>query len=91
MDEQKLVCVRCGLTSFVSMDKRRRKDELCVSCRTRPAKSISYGLEQPCKPWAGAFDENDNPLDHHGNLWLPGSRICKHSDCVQLYHIVGRF
>lgn len=85
MDEQKIVCVRCGQVSFVPLDKRKRKDGLCSSCRMRPAKTISYGLPKPCKPWSGEFDLNDNPL-LDGELVLPGGRVCGHKDCVEIDH-----
>ncbi len=87
MDEQKLTCVRCGMVSFVAPDKRKRKDELCSSCRARPAKTISYGLDRPCRPWGGAFDVEDNPL-LNGHLAFPGVRVCGHRDCCELTHIV---
>jgi hypothetical protein len=85
VDEQKIVCVRCGQVSFVPLDKRKRKDGLCFSCRMRPAKTISYGFGKPCKPWGGEFDRDDNPL-LDGELFMPGERICGHKDCVEVEH-----
>jgi hypothetical protein len=87
LEEQKLVCKRCGFTEFVPADKRKRKDELCVDCRRRPAKTINYGLDKSCKPHQGQFDMNDNPVEW-GHLFLPGKRVCGHRDCVELSHII---
>ena len=88
LDEQKLTCRRCGFTEFVPADKRKRQDELCADCRRRPAKTINYGLSKSCKPHQGQFDKEDNPVEL-GKLFMPGKRICKHSDCIEPAHIVG--
>lgn len=40
-----------------------------------------------CISHAGLFDERDNPLDDQGNLFLPGLRLCLHSDCVNPAHL----
>lgn len=85
MDGQKLVCERCGAVTYVSLEKRRPKEYFCSSCKARPAKSINYGLEKSCKPWAGEFDDLDNPL-LDGHLVLPGLRVCGHRDCVEISH-----
>lgn len=86
LEEQRLICKRCGFTEFVAADKRKRADSLCADCRRRPARSINYGLGKPCKPWHGLFDDWDNPvLD--GHLVLPGGRVCGHRDCVEVSHV----
>lgn len=85
-DEQRLICRRCGFTEFVAADKRKRKDSLCVDCRRKPAKSINYGLDKACVPWAGDFDLDDNPV-RFGKLVLPGERVCRHRDCVEPTHV----
>lgn len=66
-------------------DKRKRNEVLCVSCRARPARSIRYGSDR-CIPWQGSFTICDEPL-LHGELFLPGLRLCGHSDCVNPVHI----
>jgi hypothetical protein len=86
LDEQKLICKRCGFTEFVAADKRKRPDSLCADCRRKPAKSINYGLAKNCVPHRGDFDEDDNPIAW-GHLVLPGKRVCKHSDCIEPSHI----
>jgi hypothetical protein len=87
LEEQKLVCHRCGFTEFVPADKRKRKDKLCVDCRRKPAKTINYGLDRSCKPWDGCFNSDECPVEF-GQLVLPGERICGHKDCVEPAHIV---
>jgi hypothetical protein len=88
LEEQLFVCRRCGFQEFVPADKRKRADSLCSDCRRRPAKSINYGLSKPCKPHHGEFDHDDNPMEY-GHLFLPGKRLCKHSDCVEVSHILS--
>lgn len=88
LDEQKIVCVRCGFTEFVHPEKRKRKDELCADCRVRPAKTINYGLSKSCKPWHGEYDECDRPV-LGGHVFLPGERKCGHGDCVEVTHILS--
>lgn len=86
LDEQRLICKRCGFTEFVAPDKRKREDSLCSDCRARPRKTINYGHSKPCKIWHGDYDLDDNPIEN-GHLVLPGERICKHRDCVELTHL----
>lgn len=86
LEEQLVICRRCGFQQFVAADKRKRADSLCADCRRRPARTINYGLDKPCKPHGGEFDLNDNPMEW-GSLLLPGIRLCKHSDCVEPSHI----
>lgn len=87
LEEQRIICKRCGFTEFVAPDKRRRDDRLCSDCRARPRRSIDYGFDKPCKPWRGDFDELDNPIED-GHFVMPGKRVCKHSDCCEITHIV---
>lgn len=89
LEEQRIICKRCGFTEFVPADKRKRADSLCADCRRRPAKTINYGLDRPCKPHNGAFDYDDNPMEF-GTLLLPGNRLCKHRDCVEPSHVVRK-
>ncbi len=86
VDDNRLVCGRCGWSWVVDQLKRSSGRVLCVSCRMRPALSIQYGASR-CVPWKGDFDREDRPLVH-GVLFLPGVRACGHSDCVNGLHIV---
>ena len=40
-----------------------------------------------CISHTGQFDDFENPLDDQGNLFLPGLRLCLHSDCVNPTHL----
>lgn len=77
----RLLCLICG---FLLEERRRRNDDLCNSCRMRPAKSIKYN-DDVCIPWHGEFDYNDNPVVS-GMLFMPGVRVCGHRDCVNPNH-----
>ncbi len=87
LEEQLIICRRCGFQEFVAPDKRKRADQLCRDCRVRPAKTINYGLEKSCIPHQGEFDSEDNPVEW-GHLFMPGNRKCGHRDCIQPAHIV---
>jgi hypothetical protein len=82
-----LSCERCGHSSD---DLQKRVDrggkQLCLSCTARPAKRIqsAYGT---CKPHAGEFDDDDNPLTPDGKFYRPGIRLCGNRDCVERAHI----
>ena len=41
-----------------------------------------------CISHEGLYDDFDNPLTDSGELYLPGTRICGHSDCVNKRHIL---
>lgn len=41
-----------------------------------------------CISHEGLYDDFDNPLTDSGELYLPGTRICGHSDCVNQRHIL---
>lgn len=88
LDDVKIVCRRCGMTEFLAPEKRKPKDDLCLDCRRKPAKTINYGLGKSCRPWHGEFDVEDNPM-LNGVLFMPGERVCKHRDCCEISHIVG--
>lgn len=76
-------CLRCG----AKLEARRRKgEEYCLSCRAKPAKTVKF-FDDVCIPWRGDFDEYDNPL-FHNKPYMPGERICNHSDCVNPNHQV---
>jgi hypothetical protein len=78
------VCQRCGfewdLTSV-------RKDVvLCSSCRAVKVLTV-HGIGGKCLPHHGHFAEDMvTPLDHQGEIVMPGGRTCHHSDCVNPRH-----
>jgi hypothetical protein len=69
------------------MDKRkdRHLEPLCRSCCSKVAKTVTTAYGK-CIPWHGDFDKQDNPM-LEGELYLPGERLCKCSDCVNRDHI----
>ena len=81
-------CRRCGFKWAVSPDKRDRRDLLCRSCTRKPAKVITYGKLR-CEPYQGDLNDELQPIDENGEVFLPGVRICGHSDCVNVKHIVS--
>jgi hypothetical protein len=42
-----------------------------------------------CISHTGLFDDWDNPVDDKGQLFMPGLRLCLHSDCVNPTHLKG--
>lgn len=76
-------CPRCGVRWEIAGKKNKRLK--CVDCKASRQERISYEGEE-CLAWGGEFDAFDNPvLD--GVLYLPGYRLCSHSDCVRADHI----
>lgn len=88
MRDNQVACRRCGFVWTVNAEKRGRKDLLCVSCRSKPAKTIQYGRLR-CIPFEGRLNEDLNPVDEDGVLVYPGERICGHLDCVNPAHIAS--
>ena len=76
------LCLICG----GRLEKRRRRDDYCLSCKAKPAKTVPFG-DDVCIPWRGEFDEFDNPL-MNGKYYLEGFRLCRHSDCVNPNHVI---
>lgn len=83
---QEVVCDRCGFGWLVGDGQRVKSGALCFACRMKPAKTVRSGLDQPCRPWHGAFNEWDEPV-LGDTVFLPGVRVCGHSDCVEVSHI----
>ena len=81
-----VVCDRCGFTWFVGDGQRVKSGAMCSSCRMRPAKTVRSGLDSPCRPWHGSFNEWDEPVLGDA-VFLRGVRLCGHSDCVEVLHI----
>ncbi len=88
MDDNKIICERCGSSWAVNQEKRHRTDLLCASCRAKPAIVIQYG-DLRCIPWNGSFaDDGVTPM-LDGIPFLPGERICKHLDCCNPKHVMA--
>lgn len=79
-------CLICN-SEWVVNENRVNNHLYCRDCR-RSEREIDYGFTEPCKPWSGDFDDDDNPMQN-GLPYLPGDRICQHKDCVQKSHILG--
>ena len=84
MSKSEATCLICNNTWSVH-ESRENKQIFCRMCRSHES-AIDYGHDDPCIPWRGEFDQDDNPLKS-GQLHMPGNRICGHRDCVQDSHI----
>jgi len=49
---------------------------------------IQYGLLR-CEPYTGKVNDDLEPIDEQGNLYMPGNRVCGHLDCVNPKHVVS--
>lgn len=78
-------CLVC-LTEWRINESRKNTHRLCRDCRKTEERKIDYGLPEPCIPWNGDFDMDDNPMKN-GRHYRPGPRICGHKDCIQKTHI----
>lgn len=87
MQDNQVECRRCAFRWAVNAEKRGRKDLLCVSCRVKPATTIQYGSLR-CEPFQGSLNDLLEPVDEFGVRVFVGVRVCGHSDCVNLKHIV---
>ena len=89
--DKSLVCEKCGFIdagTYIRRQIERDKPALCSSCSAKPVGHLRTKFGR-CRPWAGDFDEEDNPIDAKtGALYRPGSRLCGFKDCVNLAHIV---
>ena len=84
MHKSTATCLICN-TEWQIHEQRENKNLFCASCR-RSERQIDYGFADPCIPWRGLFDMDDNPI-MSGKLHMPGERICNHKDCVQPKHL----
>lgn len=78
-------CLICD-SQWEIHEGRENKHLYCLECR-RSEKRIDYGHSEPCIPWRGDFDLDDNPMKN-GQPHKPGERKCNHRDCVQDSHII---
>ena len=88
MGLNRVKCRRCGFKWNVAASKKFDKDLLCKSCRQGKQKVIQYGLLR-CEPYTGKVNDDLQPIDEQGNLYMPGNRICGHLDCVNPKHVVS--
>jgi hypothetical protein len=86
MSKSEATCLICNETWSVH-EGRENKQIFCRMCRSHES-AIDYGHDDPCLPWRGNFDADDNPIKGT-TLYLPGNRICGHRDCVQDSHIAS--
>lgn len=84
MNKSEATCLICQATWSIH-EARENKQIYCRMCRSHES-AIDYGHDDPCLPWRGDFDDDDNPIKY-GRLHLPGNRLCGHRDCVQNSHI----
>jgi len=87
VDDNKVICERCGASWAVNQEKRHRTDLLFFSCRVKPAMVIQYG-DLRCQPWGGDFGVDDVTPILNGVEFMPGERICGHRDCCNPKHVV---
>jgi hypothetical protein len=86
VDDNKILCNRCGYAWVVAPQKRERTDLFCVSCRAKPAKVVQYG-NLKCIPHKGDFAEDGITPLSGGEEVMPGKRLCNHADCVNPKHV----
>lgn len=78
-------CVRCGFRWEI-FAKKNNLTAKCESCKANRKEKIVYNGDI-CFPWLGDFDREDRPM-LNDELYLPGLRLCKHRDCINVNHIV---
>jgi hypothetical protein len=86
VEDNQVQCRKCGFI-WVVIPKKKHTAQYCASCRAKPAKQVKYNGEA-CIPWHGDFDREDRPVVR-GVKFMPGDRVCGHSDCVASAHIVS--
>lgn len=92
-----IFCKQCGIIITYEVwykRKVRNRDnwDHCRDCNATPRKvevSIHPSLGRiACVPYVGEVNENWQPINAVGDLYLPGERICGHKDCVNSNHIL---
>lgn len=86
-------CSRCGALSIPRKTHEQRRARgsakaVCSDCSMSASSTIDYG-GIICKPWRGDLDLDSLIPLKNGLAYLPGSRLCGHSDCVEKSHIDG--
>lgn len=90
-----LICKRCGAgfqlkgDAYLKRVERGSQTDFCGDCAAKPARFERHG-ELNCKPWQGEIDlDTMTPVDTKGRPYMPGIRLCGHSDCVNSAHVFG--
>ena len=100
MEDQLYFCAGCLIALNTSAFLKRVQRgvvnaDLCEDCRDfgKPIKTV-YTWKHPvlgtiiCVPHRGEVDDDLNPINKAGKLYMPGERICGLKDCVKRSHIV---
>jgi hypothetical protein len=91
-----IFCKQCGIiVPYITWYTRKLRGQTnwdhCRDCIATPRKieiSIHPSLGRiECVPYVGEVNDSWQPINAVGDLYLPGKRICGHSDCVNLEHI----
>jgi hypothetical protein len=90
---QFFACSRCGSISIPreTAQQRTRRNTAratCLDCSATRKATLAYG-DIICKPWSGEIDLDSLIPLKNGFAYLPGIRLCGHSDCVEESHIDG--
>ena len=79
-----VTCERCGYEWTIN--SIRKDTILCSSCRATKVLTV-HTIHGKCVPWHGEFAKDMvTPIDHQGELVMPGKRSCGHADCVNPRH-----
>ncbi len=99
-DQQQYFCSACLIeisesALFKRIERGVVNADQCEDCRDfgKPMRN-SQTWTHPvlgkimCKPHTGEVDDNFNPINKAGRLYMPGERICGLKDCVKRSHLV---
>jgi hypothetical protein len=91
-----IFCKQCGIIiPYLVWYKRKSRNRAdwdhCKDCNATPKKVevfVHPSLGRiACCPYVGEVNDLWQPINAVGDLYLPGKRICGHSDCVNTNHI----
>ena len=92
-----IFCKQCGIIIpylvWYKRKVRNRPDwDHCKDCNATPKKvevTVHPSLGRiACVPYLGEVNEQWQPINAVGDLYLPGERICGNKDCVNKNHIL---
>jgi hypothetical protein len=103
-NDQYCACVWCGNwiskdTYLKRVERKRdyvdvcrdcldvRKGDVLVQNRLVKRQHSTLGAIR-CKPYKGELNENWQPIDDDGKLFMAGHRICGAKDCVNVNHVI---